>query len=304
LALDFPFQVNKFYEKKNVWRRLGVAGQGGIRPNKILNFVVVFFDIPKSKPVPGRSHNIYADFYDRTSGLYRYTGEGQKGDQTLARGNLWLADAKKRGTKLHFFKQHNLGGLHEYLGEVEVVSYRTETQKDVFGNDRRVFVFWLKPLSTAAILEENASNREIDQELGNQRKLGLTKGQLENEIERLNTLIAKRGPKRTFVVYRSALAYVRFKKIVTLLKMIHDPLCQICGIKNFETDNGVYSEAHHLVPWSISHDDTRQNLVVLCATCHRKLHHAKIDDRVHAYKQLTERFPDSKYRTPPYVPQC
>jgi hypothetical protein len=85
---EFPFVINGFYEKKHVWRTLGVAGQGGIRPNKHKNFVVVFFDTRNPKPVPGRSHNIYRDYYDEPTGLYRYTGEGQKGDQKLNRGNL------------------------------------------------------------------------------------------------------------------------------------------------------------------------------------------------------------------------
>ncbi len=301
MASQFPFNINGFYEKKKIWRHLGVAGQGGIRPNKRLSFVVVFSDFPKSKPVPGRSHNIYADFYDRTSGLYRYTGEGQTGDQKLARGNLWLAEANRNATELHFFKQHTLGGLHEYLGEVEVVSYGTEIQKDQFGRNRTVFIFWLRTLSGAVFSDEDATQREIDYELNNQRHVRPTRKELEKELERLSSLIAKREPKMAFPPTRTAPSYVRFKRIVTLLKLMYDPECQVCGIKNFETDNGVYSEVHHLIPWSISHDDARQNLVVLCANCHKKLHHAKIDERVRAYKQLTQRFPDVRYRFPSYV---
>lgn len=300
VAHPFPFLINSFYEKKQIWRPLGIAGQGGIRPNKRLNFVVVFFDTPELKPIPGRSHNIYADFYDTTTGLYRYTGEGQKGDQKLAKGNLWLVNAKKNGTRIHFFEQHSPGGLHEYLGEVDVESHGTEIQKDVYGNKRTVFVFWLRPVSNHIISEEDVIQREIDSELNEQRKLARTKDELEREAQKLSALIAKRGPKRALLVARSAKGYERFKGIVTLLKMIYDTECQVCGTRNFETDSGVYSEVHHLISWSTSHDDTRENLVVLCANCHKRFHHAKVAERIRMYKQLVERFADVRYQKPPY----
>src|SRR5205807_3667893 len=110
-----------------------------------------------------------------------------------------LADATKRGTKLHLFKQHNVGGLHEYLGEVEVVSYDTEIQKDVLGKERTVFIFWLRTISSPVISEEDATQREIDSQLESQRKLVPAMDELKKEVERLSVLIAKRGPKRTVV---------------------------------------------------------------------------------------------------------
>ncbi len=47
--------------------------------------------------------NVYADYYDSASGSYQYTGEGQQGDQKFVRGNKWLRDAVKNGTKIHFY---------------------------------------------------------------------------------------------------------------------------------------------------------------------------------------------------------
>ena len=56
--------------------------------------------------------------------------------------------------------------------------------------------------------------------------------------------------------------------------------CQICGVEGFRTMSGSrYAEAHHLrqlhklVPGSLA----TQNVLIVCATCHRKLHHASVD---------------------------
>ncbi|HEX7998273.1 MAG TPA: HNH endonuclease [Pyrinomonadaceae bacterium] len=67
--------------------------------------------------------------------------------------------------------------------------------------------------------------------------------------------------------------------VTDYLKRIHDYICQICGEQGFMQLNGMhYIEAHHIVelhkiiPGSYCSD----NIVVVCATCHRKLHYAKV----------------------------
>jgi len=88
---------------------------------------------------------------------------------------------------------------------------------------------------------------------------------------------------------------------VTLLKERHEK-CMVCNIPHFKKENNVaYSEVHHLIPWSTSYDDSRENLVVLCPTCHKKFDHAKISERISMYKQLLKNFPDLKFRKPPYI---
>ncbi|MDU6359779.1 HNH endonuclease [Zhenhengia yiwuensis] len=54
--------------------------------------------------------------------------------------------------------------------------------------------------------------------------------------------------------------------------------CQICGEEGFEKKNGSkYCEVHHMLELSKGATGTLQswNLVVLCPTCHKKLHYAK-----------------------------
>ena len=100
---------------------------------------------------------------------------------------------------------------------------------------------------------------------------------MEEDILALNEQISRKGAiKKTKLRDRTNEEYIRFKSITLKLKQFHYSKCQVCGIKHFSKNHGVYSEVHHLTPWSIDHDDTRENLVVLCANCHRKFPLCKI----------------------------
>jgi 5-methylcytosine-specific restriction endonuclease McrA len=75
--------------------------------------------------------------------------------------------------------------------------------------------------------------------------------------------------------------------ITDYIKQLNNYTCQICKEKGFKQINGtIYIEAHHimelhkLIPGSYCSD----NIIIVCANCHRKMHYAKIfleklDDR-------------------------
>ena len=71
---------NHFYDKKEVSKELGIGASGGIRPNKRKNIVVLFFDSHPIRKVTDYGRNIYQDYFDEQTGLYYYTGQGQKGN--------------------------------------------------------------------------------------------------------------------------------------------------------------------------------------------------------------------------------
>ena len=50
------------------------------------------------------------------------------------------------GRTIHFFRQYETDGKHEYIGEVEFVSYETQIHTDIDGKDREEYVFILKPV--------------------------------------------------------------------------------------------------------------------------------------------------------------
>ena len=67
--------------------------------------------------------------------------------------------------------------------------------------------------------------------------------------------------------------------VTDYLKQLRNYTCQLCAEQGFSQRNGTfYIEAHHiselhrLLPGSYCSD----NIVVVCATCHRKLHYAQI----------------------------
>jgi 5-methylcytosine-specific restriction enzyme A len=75
--------------------------------------------------------------------------------------------------------------------------------------------------------------------------------------------------------------------ITDYLKSLQRYTCQICKSAGFAQRNGsLYSEAHHiielhdLIPGSYCSD----NIVIVCPTCHKKLHYANT-----AYSCINER---------------
>jgi len=67
--------------------------------------------------------------------------------------------------------------------------------------------------------------------------------------------------------------------VTEYLKQLHNYVCQLCQAPGFRKRNGsLYAEAHHiielhhLIPGSYCSD----NIVIVCPTCHRKLHYASV----------------------------
>jgi 5-methylcytosine-specific restriction endonuclease McrA len=69
---------------------------------------------------------------------------------------------------------------------------------------------------------------------------------------------------------------VRNLKLSSTLKDLYHGRCQICNSTFKKKDGSPYSESHHLTQLSKRGADVPGNVVVLCATCHRKLHYADV----------------------------
>lgn len=94
-------------------------------------------------------------------------------------------------------------------------------------------------------------------------------------LERLNEKYRESVPdKRRALVER----YLdRGSSVTHVLKEILGAECQICGIPGFTTRSGKqYIEAHHLIEVSkqLPQSLCSENVILVCPTCHRKLHHA------------------------------
>jgi len=64
--------------------------------------------------------------------------------------------------------------------------------------------------------------------------------------------------------------------LVRKLKELYDNKCQICHF-TFEKETGqYYSECHHIISLGEEGSDTIDNVIVVCANCHRMLHYADV----------------------------
>ena len=144
-------------------------------------------------------------------------------------------------------------------------------------------------------------SREIESELSQETKK-LSKNEINKQIEKINKAIIKHGPKIGRVSHkRTDSEFKRNKQIVKLLKIQHSE-CMICKIKHFETDNGsLYSDAAHIIPWSISHDDSKENIIILCPLCHKKFDHAIMNERKRMYSKLISNYLDIAFKKPGFI---
>ena len=82
---------------------------------------------------------------------------------------------------------------------------------------------------------------------------------------------AERKEKTSYVIERNP-------RITSFLKNHHPDECQICGSPHFKKENGgSYSEVHHVEELSKGGSQATNNCLVLCPTCHRKMHHASVE---------------------------
>jgi hypothetical protein len=131
-------------KRTDLHARFGGSGQGGITPSSKSPNVFFFTD-----PATGEQHG-YIDSW-KDDGCFHYTGEGQRGDQQMLRGNRSLLRAREEGRSIRAFL--GSGGLIEYMGEFATDEarpyYMTDAPETGGGPVRSVIVFRLRPVEGA-----------------------------------------------------------------------------------------------------------------------------------------------------------
>lgn len=128
--------------RKELHRRYGGGGQGGIEPSAKTPNVFIFSD-----PKAGEQ---YGYVYDRwQDGVFHFTGEGQVGDQEMNFGNRAILEHQKRGRALRVFS--GTRGIVTYQGEFELAAqpYYKADAGGIDGKSRKVIVFRLIPVGAA-----------------------------------------------------------------------------------------------------------------------------------------------------------
>src|SRR5260370_40768826 len=94
--------------RRELHEAVGGQTQSGISPSSKEPLILLFSD-----PISGPEHG-YVDGW-QADGFYHYTGEGQRGDQVMARGNKAIRGHWADGRELH---------LHQAAGNRKSVTYQ------------------------------------------------------------------------------------------------------------------------------------------------------------------------------------
>ena len=125
---------------------LGGQEQSGISPSSRSPVVMIFSD-----PASGEQHG-YFDGWNADEGSFHYSGEGQRGDQQMTRGNKAIRDHDVDGRSLHVFLGSGKGRDLTYAGEFEYVNRYLSEALDTDGRNRTVFMFRLQPLEDQTVI--------------------------------------------------------------------------------------------------------------------------------------------------------
>jgi 5-methylcytosine-specific restriction endonuclease McrA len=123
---------------------------------------------------------------------------------------------------------------------------------------------------------------------------------LEQELDELQS--RPQTPETLQKVQRVLKTYERPSRITQYVKRMRKPLdtCQLCNELGFIKRNGKrYTEVHHLFHLSKNPPPkclAPEYLIVLCATCHRRMHFADVGEPVREGNGWRVRVDDEEYR--------
>lgn len=104
--------------------------------------------------------------------------------------------------------------------------------------------------------------------------------ELEQRLAELQSTNLPRTPDVLRMIQRVLKVYERPSAITRFIKQTRGATCQLCGELGFVKKNGIrYCEVHHLFHLSKNPPPGclgPEYLVVLCATCHRRMHYADV----------------------------
>ncbi len=128
------FEVGRVYRRRDIHAKYGGQEQGGISTPSDRPYIFLF-----SSP-RGAEHG-YIDG-PKPNGQYLYTGEGQRGDMELIRGNRSIRDHLTNRKSLYLFEQTHKGFVR-FFGEMAYHSHYEKIGQDTEGHQRKIIVFVL-----------------------------------------------------------------------------------------------------------------------------------------------------------------
>jgi hypothetical protein len=127
--------------RRDLHAQVGGQTQSGISPSAKEAVILLFSD-----PISGPEHG-YIDG-SQADGFYHYTGEGQRGDQMMMRGNRAIRDHTGSHRELHLFQAAGKGKPITYIGQFRYEDhYDADAPETGGGPIRKVIIFRLKPIA-------------------------------------------------------------------------------------------------------------------------------------------------------------
>lgn len=128
------FAKEKVYSRKEIHDQYGGNRQRGISASAKHPMIFIF---------SGDSGKQYGYIDGWTSeGKYRYTGEGQRGNQVFTFGNRALLNHINDKKRVFLFKKKQNG--YHYEGELELIDTSTDTNFDIEQVNREIIIFHFK----------------------------------------------------------------------------------------------------------------------------------------------------------------
>ena len=124
-----------YHRRSDIHAKYGGQEQGGISTPRHYPYIFLF------SSDSGEAYGYSDGWVD--AHRFRYSGEGQRGDMKLLRGNRAIASHVENGKELHLFQKVDKG-RYRYEGEMEYVTHDIEERTaDADGRVRTAIVFTL-----------------------------------------------------------------------------------------------------------------------------------------------------------------
>jgi len=257
LVDDLEFTPGQRYDRQAIHDIYGGQPYRGIATPK--DYPAVFLFTGDS----GETYGYEDEFLD--DGTFLYTGEGTEGDMTMNEGNAAINSHKRTGTSLHLFENTDEAWVVTYVGEFECTGVREARLKDKNDEYRDAFRFELEPVGGEEVELHDTGGDDL-QSLYERAKASSPRSGSGGSSGGSSTSTRNRYS-RSQAVRDYALAHA-------------DGVCQGCEEDApFITNSGdPYLEVHHLYRRADGGADEPENVIALCANCHRRVHEGEDGD--------------------------
>lgn len=249
------FVVGEIYDRRSeLHKPYGGGWQSGISSSSLYPLIFLFAGHS------GTRHG-YAD-RPEDDGTFIYTGEGQRGDMKMTRGNLAILQHSMNAKALHLFRTLKKGA-QRYVGEFVYGGHEWIVKPDTDGLDRNAIVFRLVPighLEHRELLDEMDASEDVSLEEARRRAIAAAKVDgSSNSKSGSRTVYERSRAVRDYVLRRS------------------QGVCELCAKPApFRRAGGAeYLEPHHTTRVSDGGPDHPKFVAALCPTCHREVHYGE-----------------------------